>query len=108
MAGVQDHRLAAAVSNAGALGSLPAALLDTGGLERELRAFYTLSGGPLNVNFFCHVLPSPTQHVRRRGEPRPRPTTGSSASPPSHQPGPFGDRSGRTWRTCSKPRGRRS
>ncbi len=59
MAGVQDHRLAAAVSAAGALGSLPAATLDPRGLEEQIRAFRAVSTGPLNVNFFCHAAPQP-------------------------------------------------
>lgn len=56
MAGVQDHRLAAAVSRAGALGSLPAAMLDAAGLREALQA---LRGLPCNVNFFSHVPPVP-------------------------------------------------
>lgn len=62
MAGVQDSRLAVAVSRAGGLGSLPAALLDTAGLERELRVLQESLGRqglPYNVNFFCHPSPAP-------------------------------------------------
>lgn len=59
MAGVQDHRLAAAVSNAGGLGSLPAAMLGTDGLRDQLSALQALTDRPINVNFFCHVPPSP-------------------------------------------------
>ena len=59
MAGVQDHRLAVAVSEAGALGSLPAAMLSAPELEQQLRAFCALSARPLNVNFFCHTPPTP-------------------------------------------------
>ena len=59
MAGVQDHRLAAAVSNAGGLGSLPAAMLGADGLRDQLSALQALTGRPINVNFFCHQPPSP-------------------------------------------------
>jgi nitronate monooxygenase len=59
MAGVQDHRLAAAVCSAGALGALPAAMLSPDGLHAELTALTALTPGPYNVNFFCHTPPVP-------------------------------------------------
>ena len=59
MAGVQDSGLAIAVSRAGALGSLPAAMLDPASLRRELQALHA-SGLPYNVNFFCHQAPMHT------------------------------------------------
>ncbi|WP_454256336.1 NAD(P)H-dependent flavin oxidoreductase [Pseudomonas sp. Marseille-Q8238] len=55
MAGSQDHRLTAAVSNAGALGSLPCALLDATTLDAELVALKGLTQRPFNLNFFCHT-----------------------------------------------------
>ena len=61
MAGVQDAALAVAVSRAGALGSLPAAMLDANGLDRELELLgreLGPEGLPYNVNFFCHHPPS--------------------------------------------------
>lgn len=54
MAGVQDHRLAAAVSEAGGLGALPAALLTLDALRTELQALRAATAKPFNVNFFCH------------------------------------------------------
>ena len=54
LAGVQDVRLARAASEAGALGSLPAAMLDAATLHRELVALQE-AGRPYNVNFFAHV-----------------------------------------------------
>ena len=54
MAGVQNSDLAIAVSRAGALGSLPAAMLDALGLRQELQTLQS-SGLPYNVNFFCHA-----------------------------------------------------
>jgi nitronate monooxygenase len=59
MAGVQDHRLAVAVSQAGALGSLPGAMLDAAGLRRELTALTGKTRQPYNLNFFCHSPPTP-------------------------------------------------
>lgn len=59
MAGVQDHALAAAVSNAGGLGSLPGAMLTLEALRRELTALRALTTKPFNVNFFCHTPPLP-------------------------------------------------
>ena len=57
MAGVQDSTLAAAVSNAGGLGSLPCALLGGHALGSELTALSTQTSKPFNVNFFCHTPP---------------------------------------------------
>ena len=59
MAGVQDHALALAVSEAGGLGSLPAAMLGPDALRRELAALGTRPDLPFNVNFFCHRPPTP-------------------------------------------------
>ena len=59
MAGVQDHRLAVAVSNAGGLGSLPAAMLSLEALRSELMALQAQTRKPYNVNFFCHTPPTP-------------------------------------------------
>lgn len=55
MAGVQDHRLAVAVSNAGGLGSLPAAMLSLDTLRSELTQLSAKTSQPYNVNFFCHT-----------------------------------------------------
>lgn len=60
MAGVQGVGLAVAVTGAGGLGALPAAMLDTDALDRALAAFRSASRGPLNVNFFCHAEPEAT------------------------------------------------
>jgi nitronate monooxygenase len=57
MAGVQDHRLAAAVSNAGGLGSLPAAMLTLDTLKSELTQLRAKTDKAYNVNFFCHTPP---------------------------------------------------
>lgn len=59
MAGVQNHRLAASVCEAGGLGSLPAAMLSLPDLQSELQALHQSTQNPYNVNFFCHAPPAP-------------------------------------------------
>jgi nitronate monooxygenase len=59
MAGVQGSALALAVSNAGALGSLPCAMLAPAALREELTRLRDGTTRPLNVNFFCHTPPAP-------------------------------------------------
>jgi nitronate monooxygenase len=58
MAGVQGSALAAAVSDAGGLGSLPCALLGLDALRDELTTLRLATSGPVNVNFFCHSPPT--------------------------------------------------
>jgi nitronate monooxygenase len=59
MAGVQGGALAAAVSDAGGLGSLPCALLSLDTMHTELAAVRARTDKPFNVNFFCHAQPTP-------------------------------------------------
>lgn len=60
MAGVQGSRLAIAVGQTGALGSLPCAMLSPEALRTELDALRAGLGETLwNLNFFCHVPPTP-------------------------------------------------
>jgi nitronate monooxygenase len=59
MAGVQLNKLASAVSEAGALGSLPCAMLTPDSLRKEMDAIAATTSRPLNVNFFCHRPPEP-------------------------------------------------
>ena len=58
MAGVQGATLAAAVTDAGGLGSLPCALLGPDALRDELTTLRLATSGPFNVNFFCHAQPT--------------------------------------------------
>src|SRR4051812_44110382 len=58
MAGVQGSALTVAVSKAGGLGSLPAALLSLDALRAELSAIRAQTSKPFNVNFFCHAPPA--------------------------------------------------
>lgn len=57
MAGAQGSAMTVAVSNAGALGSLPGALLSPAQLRDEIEAIRAGTGRPYNVNFFCHTAP---------------------------------------------------
>jgi nitronate monooxygenase len=57
MAGVQGSELAAAVSNAGGLGSLPCAMLSLDTMRTELEATQARTDRPFNVNFFTHTTP---------------------------------------------------
>lgn len=61
MAGCQDEDLALAVGGAGALGSLPAALLDAAALDAALGRLRAV-GRPFNVNFFAHGPTEPDPH----------------------------------------------
>lgn len=60
MAGVQGSALAVAISNAGALGSLPCAMLGPDAMRAELAAIKAKTSKPFNVNFFCHQSPAPS------------------------------------------------
>ena len=66
MAGVQNHELAAGVSNAGGLGSLPCAMLSSDTLHKELSALTAKTSKPYNVNFFCHAPPVPNAERETR------------------------------------------
>lgn len=59
MAGVQNHALTAAVSNTGALGSLPCAMFSAEMLRHELTTLHACTTRPYNLNFFCHTQPAP-------------------------------------------------
>lgn len=94
MAGVQDARLALAVSQAGALGSLPAAMLDLQALERELQTLQA-AGQPYNVNFFAHTPPAPDSARLARWQGALKPYYAELGLEPSHTPAgvnrrPFG------------------
>jgi nitronate monooxygenase len=54
MAGVSSPAMAAAVTDAGGLGSISVGTIDADGAGAMIRDFRERSGGPLNVNLFCH------------------------------------------------------
>lgn len=66
MAGVQDSGLAIAVANAGGLGSLPCAMLNTEQIRAEITAIKAGTNRSFNVNFFCHTTPVPDAERQAR------------------------------------------
>lgn len=54
MAGVSTPEMAAAVTNAGGLGSIAVGATDADGARDMIAAVRALTGGPFNVNLFCH------------------------------------------------------
>jgi nitronate monooxygenase len=54
MAGAMDTGLAIAVAEAGALGSLPIAMLDERQMRDQMAKFRAATDKPVNLNFFCH------------------------------------------------------
>jgi nitronate monooxygenase len=60
MAGAMDWELAAAVSAAGGLGSLPSAMLTPDQLRDQVARFRGRTVKPVNLNFFCHTPPVPS------------------------------------------------
>ena len=59
MAGAMDVALAIAVSEAGGLGSLPAAMLNAEQLRAQVEKFRAATRKPVNLNFFAHKPPVP-------------------------------------------------
>lgn len=58
MAGANLSDMAIAVSEAGGLGSLPCALLNSDKAREELSKIRQKSSRSINVNFFCHRMPA--------------------------------------------------
>jgi len=63
MAGVSTPEMAAAVSNAGALGSIGVGATNAAGAQQMIAAFRARSHRTLNVNVFCHA-PAHADHER--------------------------------------------
>lgn len=59
MAGSSCTEMAIAVCEAGGLGSLPCAALDSATADAAIRTIRQRSNKPLNVNFFCHTQEKP-------------------------------------------------
>ena len=57
MAGATHSSMVIAASNAGGLGSMPAAMLTVDQLRDELKTIRLQCQRPINVNFFCHQPP---------------------------------------------------
>jgi len=63
MAGTSTPAMAAAVSNAGALGAIGVAAESTEGAGKMIRATQALTNRPFNVNVFCHRRAIPNAQV---------------------------------------------
>ncbi len=63
MAGTSTPQMAAAVSNAGGLGSIALGSIDADEARRQIGAVRALTDGPFNVNLFCHD-PAPADAAR--------------------------------------------
>ncbi|SDP50564.1 nitronate monooxygenase [Ralstonia sp. 25mfcol4.1] len=59
MAGVSTPAMAAAVSEAGGLGSLGVGAMDAEGARKVIRETRALTAKPFNINLFCHVPATP-------------------------------------------------
>lgn len=93
MAGVQGWELAAAVSGAGGLGSIPCAMLSLDEIRNAVLMFRTHTTQPVNLNFFCHQPPEADPAVQQLwqerflpyyaelGIPAPTEPTGSGRQP---------------------------
>lgn len=57
LAGAMDWELAAAAAEAGALGSLPCAMLNADQIREQMAKIRARTKRPINLNFFCHALP---------------------------------------------------
>jgi nitronate monooxygenase len=57
VAGAMDWELAAAAAQAGALGSLPCAMLNADQLREQMAQIRAHTKKPINLNFFCHSPP---------------------------------------------------
>src|SRR5258708_17457867 len=57
IAGAMDWELAAAAAEAGALGSLPCAMLNADQVREQMGKIRGRTKKPINLNFFCHTPP---------------------------------------------------
>ncbi|MET0631204.1 MAG: nitronate monooxygenase family protein [Xanthobacteraceae bacterium] len=57
MAGAMDWELAAAAAEAGALGSLPCAMLNADQVREQMAKLRARTEKPINLGFFCHTPP---------------------------------------------------
>ena len=60
MAGVMGPELAIAVAEAGGLASLPIAMLSEQQMRDQVQTFRAATSKPVNLNFFCHKPPVPS------------------------------------------------
>ena len=85
MAGIGTPSLAAAVSNAGGLGSIGVGATNAEGARKLIAAFRALSARSLNVNVFCHQPAKLNARVENAWIERLRPEFARfGATPPTH------------------------
>jgi nitronate monooxygenase len=65
MAGANGSAMVIATSNAGGLGSMPAAMLSIEQLREELKTIRQHTQRPFNINYFCHQVPAPDEQRAR-------------------------------------------
>lgn len=65
MAGATGSAMVIAASNAGGLGSMPAAMLSIEQLHEELKTIRQQSQRPFNINYFCHQPPAADEQRAR-------------------------------------------
>lgn len=83
MAGVSSPAMAAAATNAGALGSIGVGALDAAAAHAMIEAVRSATSGPFNVNLFCHAPATTRRDVERAWIDRMRPAFQAvGASPP--------------------------
>jgi nitronate monooxygenase len=58
MAGAVDWELATAAAEAGALGSLPCAMLNAQQIREQMAKIRARTSKPINLGFFCHTPPA--------------------------------------------------
>jgi nitronate monooxygenase len=73
MAGAQDETLAIEAARAGALGSIPCAMLGPDQLRAQVSAFRAHGPRALHLNFFCHRAPAVDASIETRWRERLRP-----------------------------------
>jgi nitronate monooxygenase len=71
MAGAAGVELAVAAIEGGAVGSLPCAMLTPEDALAQAHEVRARASGPLNLNFFCHVMPEPVDDSAWRALLRP-------------------------------------
>ena len=64
VAGAMDWELAAAAAEAGALGSLPCAMLNADQIREQMAKIRARTKKPINLNFFCHTPTDAQQRAR--------------------------------------------
>ena len=96
MAGAMDFELAAAVAEAGGLGSLPCGMLSPQAIREQVERFRGRTEKPINLNFFSHTPATPNNALEARWHDRLAPYyrelgVDPAASAPQANRAPFDD-----------------